>query len=148
MKFDIIENKTMLNDKINLLSNILTFGEDVQIREYILIDTTCEMLPSVISYVAYGTPNYADRILKFNHISNPYSIKTGMILMIPDITSFDNKKKHINATEIKNQKQKITKLSDVVNNIQTTATQQSLTSPSKKRISGKNFTKSNGVLRF
>ena len=41
------------------------------------------MRPDLISYYAYGTDQYADIIMKFNGISNPFAINEGMLLFIP-----------------------------------------------------------------
>jgi hypothetical protein len=44
------------------------------------------MRPDLISLQYYGTTEYIDIILKANSISNPFCIKEGMILLIPEIT--------------------------------------------------------------
>ena len=41
------------------------------------------MRPDLISYFAYGTDQYTDIILKFNGISNPFSLEVGTLLLIP-----------------------------------------------------------------
>lgn len=45
------------------------------------------MRPDLISYLYYGTYEYIDIILKANGISNPFCIKEGMFLIIPEQTS-------------------------------------------------------------
>ena len=47
-----------------------------------------EMRPDLISYWAYGTDLYTDIILKCNGISNPFSIKEGDIILIPNLENF------------------------------------------------------------
>ena len=45
------------------------------------------MRPDIISYQYYGSYEYIDIILKANGISNPFCIKEGMFLIIPEQTS-------------------------------------------------------------
>ena len=46
------------------------------------------MRPDLISFYAYGTDLYTDIILKCNGISNPFSIKEGDIILIPNLSDF------------------------------------------------------------
>jgi len=48
-----------------------------------------EMRPDLISIAYYNSPSHADAILKFNGISNPFSIKEGDWLYIPPITEIN-----------------------------------------------------------
>lgn len=50
-----------------------------------------EMRPDLVSYVAYRTENYFDFVLKFNGISNPYSLDKDTIVFIPEISDFKTK---------------------------------------------------------
>jgi hypothetical protein len=47
-----------------------------------------EMRPDLISFWAYGIDAYADIILKANGISNPFSIKEGDVILIPNLEEF------------------------------------------------------------
>ncbi len=47
-----------------------------------------EMRPDLIAFWAYGTDIYTDIILKANGISNPFGIKTGDLILIPDLGPF------------------------------------------------------------
>jgi hypothetical protein len=46
------------------------------------------MRPDLISFYAYGTDIYTDIILKANGISNPFSIKAGDFILIPNLEQF------------------------------------------------------------
>ena len=46
-----------------------------------------EMRPDLISAAVYNTSEYAELILKFNSISNPFTIKEGDIILIPNLNS-------------------------------------------------------------
>lgn len=52
------------------------------------ITDIAEMRIDVLSEYYYKNPNYGEFILKFNGISNPFSIQTGDILYIPELISF------------------------------------------------------------
>jgi len=52
----------------------------------ILINEDYAMRPDLISMFAYGTDVYTDIILKFNGISNPFSIAVGDLLFIPKLS--------------------------------------------------------------
>lgn len=70
--------------KPNYDSPNFKIGRTVQItQEY-------EMRPDLISFWAYGVDSYADVILKANGISNPFSIREGDIILIPDLEMFMN----------------------------------------------------------
>lgn len=43
--------------------------------------------PDLISIKFYGSPSYIDAILCYNRIFNPFSIKTGDLLIIPDVSN-------------------------------------------------------------
>ena len=55
------------------------------IKRTITVTEDYAMRPDLISMFAYGTDLYTDIILKFNEISNPFSIAEGDILLIPDL---------------------------------------------------------------
>ena len=53
------------------------------ITKTVTVNDEYAMRPDLISYFAYGTDQYADIIMKFNGISNPFAINEGMLLFIP-----------------------------------------------------------------
>ena len=55
------------------------------IKRTITVTEGYAMRPDLISMFAYGTDIYTDIILKFNEISNPFSIAEGDIFLIPDL---------------------------------------------------------------
>ena len=50
------------------------------------VDTFTIMRPDLVAYAAYGSHDYMDMVLKYNGISNPFSLYEGQILFLPDIT--------------------------------------------------------------
>jgi len=86
-KKTIVKNSTLQKDMVDLTINL-----DGSLKPEFLhtVFKHEEMRPDLISISYYNTPKYADIILKFNGISNPFSIKEDDILHIPyliDITA-------------------------------------------------------------
>lgn len=52
------------------------------------VTDVAEMRIDILSEYFYKNTNYGDFILKFNGISNPFSIEVGDILFIPELISF------------------------------------------------------------
>ena len=48
-----------------------------------------KMRPDLISNVLYGDQSKFDLLLKYNAISNPFSLDVGYVLLTPDMTSMD-----------------------------------------------------------
>jgi len=53
------------------------------------------MRPDLISKAAYNNSMYAEIILKFNSISNPFTINEGDLILIPDLESAQTKIKDV-----------------------------------------------------
>jgi hypothetical protein len=63
------------------------------------------MRPDLISKSVYNNSMYAEIILKYNGISNPFSINEGDIILIPDLDSAKQKIKTLgNGSEVDNDK--------------------------------------------
>lgn len=83
MDFRTIKNKLVIGDKLRMTQPTLLFEDNTPaIAEHIVeADETCRI--DLISLKFYRSHNYVDYILKFNGISNPFTIKEGDVLMIP-----------------------------------------------------------------
>lgn len=66
-----------------------------------LVHVTKEYIarPDLVSFVIYGSDEYADVICKLNGISNPFELNEGDILICPDLTVIPNLTSY-KATEI------------------------------------------------
>jgi hypothetical protein len=74
------------NGKLNISVPSFKIRADNKIINIHRVQPYQTMRPDLISIQYYGTTNYIDIILKANCLSNPFSIKEGMILIIPEIT--------------------------------------------------------------
>jgi len=107
MNLNSISKKEILTDsitgeqKVRMTMPVYKLKATVTIIAYHEVRGDDEMRPDLISLKHYGTPEYADIILKANGISNPFSIKAGMVLSIPDKDSAERFTKNFNKVSSK-----------------------------------------------
>lgn len=87
--FKVFNNKKIITKNGVQMIDFLTpsikwSGEKVTITETVFVTDRFEMRPDLISQSAYSSSSKADLFLKYNGISNPFSIQSGDILIIPD----------------------------------------------------------------
>lgn len=75
--------KPILDGKVRMTQPTLIFVPDLEIIDEHIVnaDEVCRI--DLISLKHYGEASYADYILKYNGISNPFSITEGDVLLIP-----------------------------------------------------------------
>lgn len=109
MRLKILINKKRIKDhytgdtKLAMSEPVLQLTHEIRIIDYHVINDETEMRPDLIALNYYGTEDGLEIILKYNGISNPYSIKKGDILAIPSLDSARakyNKPKNIINTPI------------------------------------------------
>lgn len=87
MKLYTIDKKKVSEDKLTMSTPSFIFLEieesSVQGIHIVESDETCRI--DLVSLSEYGTHDHIDAILKFNGISNPFSITEGDILYIPNV---------------------------------------------------------------
>jgi hypothetical protein len=89
MKYTTLEKKKVSPDgsKINMTTPTVVFAPDTEtIAEHIVTEDQIGRI-DLISLQYYKDANYADYILKWNNISNPFSINIGDTLLIPQNTA-------------------------------------------------------------
>lgn len=92
MKFNTLEKKkaSANNDKIIMSTPTVIFSSLTEtIAEHIVTEGEIGRI-DLISLKYYKDANYADYILKWNNISNPFSINLGDVLSIPQNTAVLN----------------------------------------------------------
>lgn len=89
MKIYTLENKNLSEGKLNMSEPSLLFLEMEARPEYEVHEVTADEVGRIdlISISEYGSHDYVDYILKFNGISNPFSINAGDMLTIPSLDS-------------------------------------------------------------
>jgi len=90
MDFKSIDNKRIQGDKLRLTEPTVLFPEGTAtIKEHeVTSDEICRI--DMISRIYYNDDSFSENILKFNNISNPFSINEGDILRIPDKVTMVN----------------------------------------------------------
>jgi hypothetical protein len=69
---------------VDLTKASLEYNKPVKYKSIIIVTYDYVMRPDLIAKATIGDANKLDYILKFNGISNPFSIDVGDILLIPD----------------------------------------------------------------
>lgn len=69
---------------VDLTRASIKWSKSVAVKNAIQITADLAMRPDIIAKVAYGDSGLIDYILKFNGISNPFSIQEGDVLFIPE----------------------------------------------------------------
>ena len=85
MEFESLNNKEVNNGKLRLTEPSILFSDNVGYiaTHTVTLDEVCR--PDLISDKYYRSTDYVDYILKYNKISNPFSIAEGDTLLIPDV---------------------------------------------------------------
>lgn len=83
MKIYTIDKKKVLDNKLSISTPTLLFSDSVQVQAVHEVSADETGRIDLVSLSEYGTHDYTDIILKFNGISNPFSITEGDVLYIP-----------------------------------------------------------------
>ncbi len=89
MNYTILSRKPIIKDKngqeiIDITKKSMDFtSEEPNIISGHYVSEEHQMRPDLISYINYGQDDYWDLILKFNGISNPFSLESTQFLFIP-----------------------------------------------------------------
>jgi len=87
MDFNTIGQKNVVDGKIVITEPIVVFTEGVStIAQHVVTEEEAGR-PDLISIYHYDTDKLTDLILKWNGISNPFSINAGEVIEIPSQTS-------------------------------------------------------------
>lgn len=86
-----------LYPKLDLTSEQWYINYDkITIDASIIVDASSEMrLDSIARYVL-GTENHVDVLVKFNKILNPFAVKKGDVILVPNLNSFFENIKKLN----------------------------------------------------
>lgn len=84
MNFRSLDNKRIENDKLRMTEPFILFTPFQKVLGTHTVDLSETGRPDLIAIKFYGDSNDTELILKWNNISNPFSITEGDILEIPD----------------------------------------------------------------
>jgi len=71
-------------------ASITYSGVNVSIQSFFTVAEYLQMRPDLIAQIKFGQQGKMGSLLKFNAISNPFSIKEGQILAIPTTQTIDD----------------------------------------------------------
>lgn len=99
---------TLIDDNgdeyVDLSQPSIKAGSDIAIIGGFRVTPAEEMRPDLICLKYYGSTEYLDILLKVNNIFNPFSIKEGDFLLIPDV---NNAEQHYDNAIAGNKKRKV-----------------------------------------
>ena len=88
MNLKTFENKRVIDGKVMMTEPTLLFStSNTEIVNKIIVGKEYACRIDLLAERYYGDPSYADYLLKYNNISNPFTIGEGDILLIPSIAS-------------------------------------------------------------
>lgn len=85
MKFKSIDDKELYEGRLRLTEPTILFEYNTGHIAVHTVEPDEVGRPDVISNMYFNDTDYVDYILKYNKISNPFSISEGDILFIPDV---------------------------------------------------------------
>jgi hypothetical protein len=77
-------------DIVDLTAATFTYKQDVTVIGSGIVSEDLEMRPDLVARIYYGDISKLDYILKFNGISNPFSLEKGTILIIGDAKEMES----------------------------------------------------------
>lgn len=87
MDFKSINDKQIVGNKLRMTEPSILFNENTRILTIHTVDESEVGRVDMIAERYYRNPSHAEMILKFNNISNPFSVTKGDELLIPDFES-------------------------------------------------------------
>ncbi len=96
MLLKILEYKPTIKDKygneiLDLTKRSINYKDDInyKIIDMFMVGEDMTMRPDLINYLAYNTVDEFDLLLKFNGISNPFSIDVDDVIFVPEKNFMD-----------------------------------------------------------
>ena len=91
MEFKIINKKPIINKNGENVVDLATKSIEYKSFDYYIVDAfyvseDIEMRPDLLSYAIYGNTDDWDKILKFNGISNPFSLGKNDFILVPELS--------------------------------------------------------------
>jgi len=84
MNFQVLNNKQLIGEKLRMTEPIIIFSDNVRAIATHIVDADEVGRIDLIANAYYRNPDKLELILKYNGISNPFSINEGDVLLIPD----------------------------------------------------------------
>lgn len=79
--------KTIIKDGeeiLDLVTPVIKYtAANIRVQSFVKVTTELEMRPDLIAYQSYGSDAYTDVLLKYNGISNAFSVQEGDVIAIP-----------------------------------------------------------------
>lgn len=86
----------------NLTQSSVDYNSGISLDDFFIVTEYYQMRPDLIAAIKYGDHGMVGSLLKFNNISNPFAVKEGNVLLIPNSKSINdsfNSKKIISQSQ-------------------------------------------------
>jgi hypothetical protein len=87
MEFEAFNKKSVVDNKVVMTEATMVFKPGVDVIGVHIVTEEEAGRPDIMSWTFYKTPHKVDLILKWNGISNPFSIEAGTEIEIPILIS-------------------------------------------------------------
>jgi len=87
LKSDMVKNGQKRIDFLENNFDVSYFNPDLSVDKVFLVEQKHICRPDMLSYSAYGSVDYTDIILKFNQISNPFSMELHDFIVVPTLSA-------------------------------------------------------------
>lgn len=74
----------------NLTEASVNYSSGMSLDDFFIVTQYYQMRPDLVAAIKYGDHGKVGSLLKFNGISNPFAIKEGNVLLIPNTKSIDD----------------------------------------------------------
>jgi hypothetical protein len=74
----------------NLTESSVNYTSGMSLDDFFVVTQYYQMRPDLVAAIKYGDHGKVGSLLKFNGISNPFAIKEGNVLLIPNPKSIDD----------------------------------------------------------
>jgi hypothetical protein len=74
----------------NLTQSSVNYASGMSLDDFFVVTEYYQMRPDIIAAIKYGDQGMVGSLLKFNRISNPFSIMEGNVLLIPNSRSIED----------------------------------------------------------
>lgn len=74
----------------NLTEASVNYASGMSLDDFFIVTEYYQMRPDLVAAIKYGDQGKVGSLLKFNGISNPFAIREGNVLLIPNSKSIDD----------------------------------------------------------
>lgn len=95
MALTILERKPLATTKdgekyVDLTAPSMRYSYDPYLEDFCVVNEQTQMRPDLLSRTAYGSTDFWDILLKYNGVSNPFSLNNNDFMLIPSLNDMQD----------------------------------------------------------